>query len=126
MRTAAAILSTFFLATATSGSAFAAGAHSMDDPHGEPMLFWSAGADVDGADAGWIDNGSGTLVTWDAFASYGGDNVKLRLEVEGDATGGEVESSELRAMLSWNASAATMRPTDPGALRQPRSFIENI
>jgi copper resistance protein B len=76
----------------------------MDDASGEPMLFWSAGADVDGSDAAWLDNGSGTLVTWDAFAWYGGDDVKLRLEAEGDALSGNVGSSELRAMLSWNAS----------------------
>jgi copper resistance protein B len=74
------------------------------DEAGEPMLFWSAGVDVDGSDAGWLDNSSGTLVTWDAFAWYGGDDVKLRLEAEGDALGGTVGSSELRAMLSWNAS----------------------
>jgi copper resistance protein B len=75
----------------------------MDDAS-EPMLFWSAGADVDGSDAAWLDNGSGTLVTWDAFAWYGGDDVKLRLEAEGEALDGDVSSSELRAMLSWNAS----------------------
>jgi copper resistance protein B len=104
MNRAAFSLVALFLSTATAGTALAAGAHSMDDASGEPMLFWSAGADVDGSDAAWLDNGSGTLVTWDAFAWYGGDDVKLRLEAEGDALSGNVGSSELRAMLSWNAS----------------------
>jgi len=98
------LLVALFLSTATSGAALASGAHSMDDASGEPTQFWSAGADVDGSDAAWLDHGAGTLVTWDAFAWYGGDDVKLRLEAEGDALSGTVGSSELRAMLSWNAS----------------------
>lgn len=104
MRRAAGLLVALVTSASTAGAALASGAHSMDNANGEPALFWSAGADVDGSDVAWLHDGSGTLVTWDAFAWYGGDDVKLRLEAEGDALGGHVGSSELRAMLSWNAS----------------------
>jgi copper resistance protein B len=87
-----------FLATLMSGAALAAGEH---DAH-EPMIFWGAGAEVDGTDAGWLGDGDGTLVTWEAFAWVGGDDLKLRLEAEGKAFGGDVEESELRAFASWN------------------------
>jgi len=91
-------------AAVSAGAAWASGAHSKDDPHGEPRLFWGAGAEVDGSDVGWLDGDTGTLATWDAYAWYGGDDVKLRLEAEGDAFDGDVGSSELRGLVSWNVA----------------------
>ncbi len=95
-----ALLLTF----SVTGAAWAMGAHSKDDPHGEPLLFWGAGAAVDGGDTDWLENGSGTLINWDAFAWYGGDDVKLRLEAEGEALDGDAGQSELRALVSWNVA----------------------
>ena len=86
------------------GSAMADGMGDMAGHSGDSMLFWHAGAEVDGADAGWLGDGSGTLVNWDSFAWYGGDGTKFRLEAEGDTLDADVGSSELRAMLSWNVS----------------------
>lgn len=94
MRIAPALLAAGLL----SGAAFAAGEH---DAH-EPMIFWGAGAEVDGTDIGWLDNNGGTLVTWDAYAWVGGDDLKFRLEAEGEAFSGDVEESEMRAFASWN------------------------
>lgn len=87
---------------ASTSVAFGAGAHSKDDPMHEPMLFWGAGAEVDGTDAGWLSGDEGTLVTWDAYGWVGGDDVKVRLEAEGEAHDGDVEDSELRGFVSWN------------------------
>lgn len=104
MKRAATALLTGLVLAATSGAALASGAHSMDDAHGDSQMFWVAGADVDGTDLSWTDEGSGTLINWDAFAWYGGDDLKLRVEAEGEALDGNADSSELRLMLSWNAS----------------------
>lgn len=96
-------LGTAVLAAAlTAGVAMGAGAHSKGDPMAEPMIFWGAGAEVDGTDAGWLDGGEAPLVTWDAYAWVGGDNVKVRLETEGDVFDGDVENAELRGFVSWN------------------------
>jgi len=83
-----------------SGTAFAAGQH---DPH-DPMIFWGVGGDVDGTDAGWLASGDGTLLTWDTYGWVGGDDVKVRLEAEGEALDGDVETSEVRAFVSWNVA----------------------
>jgi copper resistance protein B len=104
MMRATPVLFVALTACVSAGAAWASGAHSKDDPHGEPMLFWGAGAEVDGSDVGWLDSGAGTLATWDAYAWYGGDEVKLRLEAEGEALSGDVASSELRGLVSWNVS----------------------
>lgn len=90
------------LLSLSTAPALADGAHNMGDPHGDTMLFWSAGAEVDGSDLNWLSDGSGPLLNWDTFAWYGGDDLKLRLESEGDALHGDIGSSELRAMGSWN------------------------
>ncbi len=96
MRSAPALL----VVTLMSGSAFAASEHG---DHGS-MTFWGAGAEIDGADADWLTNDDGTVVNWDAYGWYGGDDVKLRIEAEGETVDGDVEQSELRAYLSWNVS----------------------
>lgn len=93
------------LALATTTAALAAGAHSKNDPMEEPVLFWGAGAEVDGADNNWFERDGGALINWDAYAWVGGDDVKVRLEAEGEALDGEVESSEIRALVSWNIAA---------------------
>lgn len=90
------------LAVATSTSAYAAGAHSKNDPMEEPVLYWGAGAEIDGADNNWFERGNGILINWDAYAWIGGDDVKVRLEAEGEAYDGDVEASEFRAVISWN------------------------
>lgn len=90
------------LALMTTTAAFAAGAHSKNDPMEEPVLFWGAGAEIDGADNNWFERDDGILVNWDAYAWVGGDDVKVRLEAEGEALDGDVESSEIRALVSWN------------------------
>ena len=95
-------LAASLIGLATTTAAFAAGAHSKNDPMDEPLLFWGAGADVDGADNGWFERDEGALINWDAYAWYGGDDLKLRLEAEGEALDGDVESSEFRALASWN------------------------
>ena len=92
------------LALATTTAAFAAGSHSKNDPMEEPVLFWGAGAEVDGADNSWFER-DGALINWDAYAWVGGDDVKVRLEAEGAALDGDVESSEIRALVSWNIAA---------------------
>jgi copper resistance protein B len=85
------------------GTALAAGPHGKNDTAAEePALFWGAGAEVDGAELNWFEDGSGALVNWDGYAWIGGDEVKLRLEAEGAAFDGDVESAELRALISWN------------------------
>jgi len=96
MRSAPALL----VVTLMSGSAFAASEHG---DHGA-AIFWGAGAEVDGSDADWLTSDDGTLVTWDAYAWVGGDDVKLRIETEGESLDGDVEQSELRALVSWNVS----------------------
>ncbi|MDZ4870147.1 MAG: copper resistance protein B [Alphaproteobacteria bacterium] len=96
MRSAPALL----VVTLMSGSAFAASEHG---DHGA-AIFWGAGAEVDGSDADWLTSDDGTLVTWDAYAWVGGDDVKLRIEAEGESLDGDVEQSELRALVSWNVS----------------------
>ncbi len=88
----------------TSGVALGMGGHSKGDPMNEPLIFWGAGAEIDGSDTGWLGDVDGTLVTWDAYAWVGGDDVKLRLEAEGEALGGDVEQSEARSYLSWNVA----------------------
>lgn len=90
------------LAFATTTAAFAAGAHSKNDPMEEPVLFWGAGAEIDGADNAWFERNDGALINWDAYAWVGGDDVKFRLEAEGEALDGDVEASEIRALVSWN------------------------
>jgi copper resistance protein B len=96
MRSAPALL----VVTLMSGSAFAASEHG---DHGA-AIFWGAGAEVDASDADWLTSDDGTLVTWDAYAWVGGDDVKLRIEAEGESLDGDVEQSELRALVSWNVS----------------------
>ncbi len=93
---------TILAAALTTGVALGAGAHSKDDPMAHPMIFWGAGAEVDGTDAGWLDDDDGTFVTWDAYAWVGGDDVKVRIETEGEAFDGKVEDAELRGFVSWN------------------------
>lgn len=93
-----------FVIFALAGQALASGAHSSDE-HSDPLLFWSAGASVDGSDVRWLDVRTGALFTWDAYAWYGGDEAKFRLEAEGEALDGDVETSELRALLSWNVGS---------------------
>lgn len=88
----------------TSGVALGMGGHSKGDPMNEPLIFWGAGAEIDGADTGWLDDADGTLITWDAYAWVGGDDVKVRLEAEGEALDGDVEQSEARGYLSWNVA----------------------
>jgi copper resistance protein B len=92
------------MAAATTSAAFAAGAHSKNDPMEEPVLFWGAGAEIDGADNTWFERGDGALINWDAYAWIGGDEVKVRLEAEGEMLDGDVASSEIRALVSWNIS----------------------
>lgn len=86
--------------TSLAASALAAEEHGAH----EPTIFWGAGAEVDGTDAGWLTGDNGTLVTWDTYAWVGGDDVKLRLEAEGETHAGDVEDSELRAFVAWNVS----------------------
>ena len=88
----------------TSGVALGMGGHSKNDPMSEPLIFWGAGADIDGADTGWLGHEGGTLVTWDGYAWAGGDDVKIRLEAEGEALHGDIEESELRGYVSWNVA----------------------
>lgn len=94
------------LALAVSAAASASGSHGKNEQIEKPVLFWGAGADFDGADFGWFEDSSNdVLFTWDGYAWVGGDDLKFRLEVEGEALGGDVESSEIRALLSWNVAA---------------------
>lgn len=96
MRSVPALL----VVTLMSGSALAASEHG---DHGSG-IFWGAGAEVDGSDADWLTSDDVTVVTWDAYAWVGGDDVKLRIEAEGGSLDGDVEQSELRALVSWNVS----------------------
>ena len=96
--------SAFLALVLTSGVALGMGGHSKGDPMNEPLILWGAGAEIDGTDTGWLDDSNGTLVTWDAYAWVGGDDVKVRLEAEGEALDGDVEQSEARAYLSWNVA----------------------
>lgn len=90
------------LAFASTTAAFAAGPHSKNDPMEESVLFWGASAEIDGADNAWFERNNGALTNWDAYAWVGGDHVKVRLEAEGEALDGDVEASEIRALVSWN------------------------
>lgn len=72
--------------------------------HEDGALVWGAGIDADATSTGWLSSGTGTLVTWDAFVWAGDDDVKLRMEVEGEASDGTLHDAELRALLSWNIS----------------------
>jgi len=83
-----------------SGTAFAAGQHGAHDP----TIFWGVGGEIDGADTDWLTSGDGALFTWDTYGWVGGDDVKLRLEAEGEALDGTVEASEVRAFVSWNVA----------------------
>lgn len=74
---------------------------SHDGMH-EPMLFWGAGAEIGASEMNWLSDETGELVTWDSFAWIGDDDLKLRLEAEGEAEDGNVAKSELKAMLSWS------------------------
>lgn len=96
MRVSPALLAAVLM----SGSAFAASEHAG---HGS-MIFWGAGGEVDASDLDWLTSDEGTLITWDGYAWIGGDDVKLRLEAEGDSVDGDVEQAELRAFISWNVS----------------------
>lgn len=89
-------------AALTTGVALGAGAHGQHDPMAHPMIFWGAGAEVDGTDTIWLDDDGGALITWDAYAWVGGDDVKGRFETEGEALDGDVEDAELRGFVSWN------------------------
>lgn len=93
------------LVLATTSAAFATGTHSKNEAMGEPDIFWGAGAEVDGADNNWFDRRDGVLVNWNAYAWIGGDDLKVRLETEGEALDGDVESSEIRALISWNIAS---------------------
>lgn len=86
-----------------SAAAAAMGAHSKDDPNASAIVFWGAGGDVDASDVAWLDSRGGTLLNWDAYAWAGGDDLKFRLEAEGETLNGGVRASELRALASWNA-----------------------
>jgi copper resistance protein B len=66
------------------------------------MLFWGAGAEVGASEKDWLSDETGELVTWDSFAWIGDDDLKLRLEAEGEAEDGNVAKSELKAMLPWS------------------------
>ncbi len=95
-------LSVALALAASTGAAWASGPHGKDDPNTETVIFWGAGAEVDGAEFGWFEPESGALLNWDSYAWVGGDELKFRLEAEGEAFDGDIESSELRAVLSWN------------------------
>ncbi len=104
MKNPIAILSVGLLVVA-SAPASASGAHSKSDPMAKPQLFWGAGAEIDAADFSWFERtSSDALVNWDSYFWIGGDDLKLRLEAEGEALGSNVESSEVRALLSWNVA----------------------
>lgn len=71
--------------------------------HG-PSLFWAAGGEIDATSLDWLpDPDTGTILHWDAFAWVGRDDVKLRLEAEGEAHDGDIEESSLKTLLSFNA-----------------------
>lgn len=70
--------------------------------HGDPVLFWGAGGEIDITEQDWTSGESGTLMTWDSFAWLGDDDLKLRIEAEGEAENGETSDSELKTLLSWN------------------------
>jgi len=94
---------TILLAASVSFGSHIVGA-SPDSHHGmhEPLLFWGAGAEVGASQKDWLTDETGALVTWDAFAWIGDDDLKLRVEAEGEAEDGNVDHSELKAMLSWS------------------------
>lgn len=94
--------STLLAAALTTGVALGAGAHGNHDPMAHPTIFWGAGAEIDGTDTNWLDDDGGALITWDAYAWFGGDDVKLRLEAEGEAIESDVDDAELRGFVSWN------------------------
>ena len=95
-----------FLALAAFASAAsqvtAQASDSGHDMHGEQMLFWGAGAEIDHAEQDWLSDAEGSLVTWDGYAWIGDDDLKLRLEAEGEAEDGDIDHSELKTLLSWN------------------------
>lgn len=102
-------------------TAWASGPHSKNEPE-ETVIFWGAGAEVDGARFDWFENEGGALVNWDGYAWVGGDDLKFRLETEGETFDGDVESSELRALVSWNIAdfwdfqAGLRHDFEPGGL----------
>lgn len=87
------------LAAASSGQA---SADQFHDAHG-PSLFWAAGGKIDATSLDWLpDPDTGTVLHWDAFAWAGTDDLKLRLEAEGEAHDGDIEESTLKTLLSFN------------------------
>jgi copper resistance protein B len=86
------------IAAALSGKASADQFHAA---HG-PSIFWAAGGKIDATSLDWLpDPDTGTVVHWDTFAWIGTDNVKLRLEAEGEAHDGDIEESTLKSVLSF-------------------------
>jgi copper resistance protein B len=77
---------TILLAASVSFGSHIVGASpdSHDGMH-EPMLFWGAGAEIGASEKSWLSDDTGELVTWDSFAWIG-----------------DVDHSELKAMLSWS------------------------
>lgn len=87
------------MAAASSGNASADQFHAA---HG-PSLFWAAGGKIDATSLDWLpDPDTGTVVHWETFAWVGTDDVKLRLEAEGEAHDGDIEESSLKSVLSFN------------------------
>ena len=74
---------------------------SMHDGDALP-LFWGLGGEADIADTGMTTGDTGTLATWDAYAWIGDDDLKLRVEFEGDRLDHQGGASETRAFLSWS------------------------
>lgn len=102
MRRAIPKLSLALALLASTGAAWASGPHSKDDSNRETVIFWGAGAEIDGAQFDWFESKAGALVNWYAYVWAGGDDLKFRLEAEGESLDGAVDSSELRALLNWN------------------------
>jgi copper resistance protein B len=86
------------VAAALSGKASADQFHAA---HGS-SLFWAAGGKIDATSLDWLpDPKTGTVVHWDTFAWLGSDNIKLRLEAEGEAHDGDIEESTVKSVLSF-------------------------
>jgi len=105
------------LAAASTGEASPDQFHAA---HG-PALFWAAGGKIDATSLDWLpDQGTGTVIHWDAFAWIGNDDIKLRLEAEGEAHDGEIEENKLKTLLSfnidefWDAQAGVRFDTQEG------------
>ena len=80
--------------------------HSRHVRH--PLRRWGAGAEIDVAGFSWSERtSSDALVNWDSYFWVGGDDLKLRLEAEGEALGTNVESSEVREKLQQTRSGLT-------------------